>query len=85
MNRTEIGQRTLASTKQMLRAFDLVELEEFNHLVAMIDRRVLEAQKRVVILIATRSEDKQTQANKHIHIHKNITPYNIKCYKKRAI
>jgi hypothetical protein len=68
----------------MLRAFDLVELEEFNHLVAMIDRRVLEAQKRVVILIATRSEDKQTQANKHIHIHKNITPYNIKCYKIRA-
>jgi hypothetical protein len=32
-------------------------------------------------LIATRSEDEQAQANKHIHIHKNITPYNKKCYK----
>jgi hypothetical protein len=32
-------------------------------------------------LIATRSKDEQAQANKHIHMHKNITPYNIKCYK----
>jgi hypothetical protein len=32
-------------------------------------------------LIATRSEDEQAQANKHIHMHKNITPYKIKCYK----
>jgi hypothetical protein len=29
-----MGQRTLAFTKQMLRVFDLVELEELNHLVA---------------------------------------------------
>jgi hypothetical protein len=28
-----MGQRTLAFTKQMLRVFDLVELEEFNLLV----------------------------------------------------
>jgi hypothetical protein len=34
MNRTEIGQRTLAFTKQMLRVFNLVELEEPDHLVA---------------------------------------------------
>jgi hypothetical protein len=26
-------------------------------------------------LFATRSEDEQAQANKHIHMHKNITPY----------
>jgi hypothetical protein len=32
-------------------------------------------------LIATRSEDEQAQANKHIHMHKNITSYKIKCYK----
>jgi hypothetical protein len=32
-------------------------------------------------LIATRSEDEHAQTNKHIHMHKNITPYNIKCYK----
>jgi hypothetical protein len=29
-----MGQRTLAFTKQMLRVFDLVELKEFDHLVA---------------------------------------------------
>jgi hypothetical protein len=29
-----MGQRTLAFTKQMLRVFDLVELEEYEHLVA---------------------------------------------------
>jgi hypothetical protein len=44
-----MGQRTLAFTKQMLRVFDLVELEEFDHLVAMLDRRFLEAHKRIAI------------------------------------
>jgi hypothetical protein len=44
-----MGQRTLAFTKPMLRVFDLVELEEFDHLVAMLDCRFLEAQKRVTI------------------------------------
>jgi hypothetical protein len=29
-----MGQRTLAFTKQMLRIFNLVELEELDHLVA---------------------------------------------------
>jgi hypothetical protein len=29
-----MGQRTLAFTKQMLRVFDLVELEELDHMVA---------------------------------------------------
>jgi hypothetical protein len=29
-----MGQRTLAFTKQMLRIFDLIELEELDHLVA---------------------------------------------------
>jgi hypothetical protein len=29
-----MGQRTLAFTKQMLRVFNFVELEEFDHLVA---------------------------------------------------
>ena len=32
-------------------------------------------------LIATQSEGEPAQANKHIHMHKNITPYKIKCYK----
>jgi hypothetical protein len=34
MYRTEIGQGTLAFTKQMLRIFSLVELKELDHLVA---------------------------------------------------
>jgi hypothetical protein len=34
----------------MLRVFDLVELEEFDQLVAMLDQRFLEAQKRIVII-----------------------------------
>jgi hypothetical protein len=34
MNRIEIGQGTLAFTKQMLRIFNLVELEELDHLAA---------------------------------------------------
>jgi hypothetical protein len=29
-----MGQRTLAFTKQMLRVFNFVKLEEFDHLVA---------------------------------------------------
>jgi hypothetical protein len=40
-----MGQRTLAFTKQMLRVFNLVELEELGHLVAKFDLRFLEAQK----------------------------------------
>jgi hypothetical protein len=34
MNRTEIGQGTLAFTKQMFRVFNFVELEELDYLVA---------------------------------------------------
>ena len=65
----------------MLRVFDLVELEEFDHLVAMLDRRFPRSSETNRDLIATRREDEQAQANKHIHMHKNITPYKIKCYK----
>jgi hypothetical protein len=44
-----MGQRTLAFTKQMLKVFNLVELEEFDHFVAMLDRRFLEAQEQIAI------------------------------------
>jgi hypothetical protein len=44
-----MGQRTLAFTKQMPRVFDLLELEEFDHLVDMLDRRFLKAHKRIAI------------------------------------
>ena len=47
-----MGQRTLAFTKQMLRVFSLVELEELDLGTSgspNLDRRFLEAQKRIAI------------------------------------
>jgi hypothetical protein len=76
-----MGQGTLAFTKRMLRVFILVELEEFDLLVAKSWPSIPRSSKTDRNLIATRSEDEQAQANKHIHIHKNITPYKIKGYK----
>jgi hypothetical protein len=76
-----MGQRTLAFTKQMLRVFNLVELEEPDHLVASAWSSIPRSLETNHDLVATRSEDKPAQANKHIHMHKNITPYKIKCYK----
>jgi hypothetical protein len=52
VNRTLIGQRTLAFTKQMLRVFNLVELEELDLGTggsSNLDRRFLEAQEQFVI------------------------------------
>jgi hypothetical protein len=76
-----MGQRTLTFTKQMLRVFNLVELEELDHLVANAWSSIPRSAETNRDLIATRSEDEQAQTNKHIYIHKNITPYKIKCYK----
>jgi hypothetical protein len=61
--------------------FDLVELEELGHLVAEAWPSIPRSSETNRDLIAMRSEDEQAQANKHIHMHKNITPYKIKCYK----
>ena len=74
-----MGQRTLAFTKQMLRIFSLVELEEFDLLVAEAWLSIPRGSKMDRSLFATRNEYKQTQAN--IYLHKNITPYKIKYYK----
>jgi hypothetical protein len=76
-----MGQRTLAFTKQMLRVFNFVEPKELDHLVAEAWPSIPRSSETNRDPIATRSEDKQTQANKHIYMHKNITPYKIKCYK----
>jgi hypothetical protein len=78
-----MGQRTLAFTKQMLRVFKLVELEEPDHLVVNAWSSIPRSAETNRDLIATRSEDEQVQAKKHIYIymHKNITPYKIKHYK----
>jgi hypothetical protein len=76
-----MGQRTLAFTKQMLRIFSVVELEELGHLVAEAWPSIPRSSETNRDLITTRREDEQAQTNKHIHMHKNITPYKIKCYK----
>jgi hypothetical protein len=65
----------------MLRIFSRVELEELGHLVVEAWLSIPRSSETNRDLIATRSEDEQAQANKHIHMHKNITPYKIKCYK----
>ena len=62
-----MGQRTLAFTKQMLRFFDLVELEKPDHMVANAWSSISRSLEMDRILIATRSEDVQTQASKHIY------------------
>ena len=76
-----MGQRTLAFTKQMLRFFDLVELEKPDHMVANAWSSIPRSSGIDRNLSATQSEDKQTQANKHIYMHKNITPHKIKHYR----
>jgi hypothetical protein len=62
-----MGQRTLAFTKQMLRVFNFVELEEPDHLVANTWSSILRSSETNRDLIAMRSEDKQKQANKYIY------------------
>jgi hypothetical protein len=63
-----MGQRTLAFTKQMLRIFSLIELEEPDHLIANSWSSIPRSTETNRDLIATRSEDEQAQANKHIYI-----------------
>ena len=74
-----MGQRTLAFTKQMLRIFSLVELEEFDLLVAEAWLLIPRSSEMDHSLFTTRNKYKQAQAN--IYLHKNITPYQIKYYK----
>jgi hypothetical protein len=64
-----MGQRTLAFTKQMLRIFSLIELEEPDHLIANSWSSIPRSTETNRDLIATRSEDEQAQANKHIYIY----------------
>jgi hypothetical protein len=61
-----MGQRTLAFTKQMLRVFNFVELEELDHLVVNTWSSIPRSSETDRDLIARRSENEQTQANKHI-------------------
>jgi hypothetical protein len=70
-----MGHRTLAFTRQMLRVFNLIELEELDHLVANAWSSIPRSSGMGRILIATRSKDESAQGNKHIYVHKNITSF----------
>ena len=61
-----MGHKALAFTKQMLRVFNFVEPEEPDHLVANAWSSIPWSSETNRDLIATRSEDEQAQANKHI-------------------
>jgi hypothetical protein len=74
-----MGHRTLAFTKQMLRVFNFVELEEFDLLVTEAWPSIPQSSEMDRSLFARRNEYKHTQAN--MYLHKNITPYKIKYYK----
>ena len=67
-----MGQGTLVFTKQMLRFFSLIELEEFDLLVAEAWPSIPRSSEIDRSLFATRNEYKQAQTN--IYLHKNITP-----------
>ena len=75
-----MGERTLAFTKQMLRIFSLVELVEFDVLVAEAWPSIPRSSEMDRNLFATCNEYKHAQAN--IYLHKNITPYKIKYQSK---
>jgi hypothetical protein len=74
-----VGQRTLAFTKQMLRVFNFVELEELDHLVAEAWSSIPRSSELDRSLFTTHNEYNQEQTNKHTYTHKNITTYKIKC------
>jgi hypothetical protein len=61
-----MSQKILAFTKQMLKIFSLIELEEPDHLVANSWSSIPRSSETNRDLIATRSKDEQAQANKHI-------------------
>jgi hypothetical protein len=62
-----IGQRTLAFTKQMLRVFSFVELEELGHLVAEACPSIPRSSEMDRSLFATHTEYKQAQTNIYLH------------------
>jgi hypothetical protein len=70
-----MGHTTLAFTKQMLRVFKFVELEETDHLVANAWSSIPRSSEMDRNLFVMHNEYKQAQANKHIYMHKNITPF----------
>jgi hypothetical protein len=65
-----MGQRTLAFTKQMLRVFNLVELEELDTWSPTLDLRSLEARKCIAIYSRRTSNiNRHKQTNIYIYIY----------------
>jgi hypothetical protein len=64
-----MGQRTLAFTKQMFRVFNLVELEEPDHLVANSWSSIPRSSETDRKLFATHIEYQQAQTNKQIYVY----------------
>jgi hypothetical protein len=62
-----MGQGTFAFTKQMLSVFSLIKLKEFDLLAAKAWSSIPWSLEKDHTLIATRSEDEQTQASKHLY------------------
>ena len=62
-----MGQMTFAFTKQMLRDFNFVELEELDPPIAEAWPSIPWSLEMDRTLITTRNEEKQTQASKPIY------------------
>jgi hypothetical protein len=78
-----MGQRTLAFTKQMLRVYNLVELEELDLKTSgspNLDCRFLEAREQIEIY-SRRTANTNRHRQTNIYMHKNITPYKGNHYK----
>jgi hypothetical protein len=70
-----MGQRTLAFTKQMLRVFNFVELEELDHLVAETWPSIPRSSEIDRGLFVSHNEYQQAQTNRHMYMHKNTTSF----------
>ena len=64
-----MGQMTLAFTKQMLRVFNFIELEELDHLVANAWSSIPRSSETNRDLFASHSEYKEAQTNKQTYIY----------------
>jgi hypothetical protein len=62
-----MGLRTLAFNKQMLRVFNLIELEELDHLAVEAWSSIPQSSEMDPNLFATHNEYKQAQTSKHIY------------------
>jgi hypothetical protein len=73
-----MGQRTLAFTKQMLRVFNFVELEELDHRTRSLGRQrlIVDSSKLGNEPRSSRNaKRRQIGTSKQTYMHKNITPF----------